>query len=85
MVRTDAIGALTAWALIVPECEAYAQIAGVPVQNAFYAAPVALIAYALSGTSRLLVVGRDLFRRLIRGYGWIVRRRSRVTNPRVPR
>ena len=53
----DSIGALTAWALIVPECVAYAQIAGVPVQNAFYAAPVALIAYALFGTSRFLVVG----------------------------
>jgi high affinity sulfate transporter 1 len=53
----DSIGALTAWALIVPECVAYAQIAGVPVQNAFYAAPVALIAYALFGTSRFLIVG----------------------------
>lgn len=53
----DTIGALTAWALIVPECVAYAQIAGVPPQNAFYAAPVALVAYALLGTSRFLVVG----------------------------
>lgn len=53
----DSIGALTAWALIVPECVAYAQIAGVPVQNAFYAAPVALIAYALFGTSKFLIVG----------------------------
>ncbi|HEV2638855.1 MAG TPA: SulP family inorganic anion transporter [Actinocrinis sp.] len=53
----DCIGALTAWALIVPECVAYAQIAGVPIQNAFYAAPVALIAYALFGTSSYLIVG----------------------------
>jgi high affinity sulfate transporter 1 len=53
----DSIGALTAWALIVPECVAYAQIAGVPVQDAFYAAPVALIAYAIFGTSRFLIVG----------------------------
>ncbi|MGW1990199.1 SulP family inorganic anion transporter [Embleya sp. NPDC001921] len=53
----DTIGALTAWALIVPECVAYAQIAGVPPQNAFYAAPVALIAYAVFGSSRFLVVG----------------------------
>jgi sulfate permease, SulP family len=53
----DSIGALTAWALIVPECVAYAQIAGVPVQNAFYAAPVALLAYALFGASRFLLVG----------------------------
>ncbi|UGQ13970.1 SulP family inorganic anion transporter [Yinghuangia sp. ASG 101] len=53
----DTVGALTAWALIVPECVAYAQIAGVPPQNAFYAAPVALLAYALLGTSRFLIVG----------------------------
>jgi high affinity sulfate transporter 1 len=56
-IGKDSVGALTAWALIVPECVAYAQIAGVPVQNAFYAAPVALVAYALFGTSNFLVVG----------------------------
>ena len=56
-LRGDALGALTAWALIVPECVAYAQIAGVPPQNAFYAAPVALVAYVLLGRSRFLIVG----------------------------
>jgi SulP family sulfate permease len=55
--RGDMLGALTAWALIVPECVAYAQIAGVPPQNAFYAAPVALIAYVLLGRSRFLIIG----------------------------
>ncbi|MGW1315336.1 SulP family inorganic anion transporter [Streptomyces sp. NPDC002426] len=55
--RGDLLGALTAWALIVPECVAYAQIAGVPPQNAFYAAPVALIAYVLLGRSRFLIIG----------------------------
>lgn len=53
----DTVGALTACALIVPECVAYAQIAGVPIQNAFYGAPVALLAYALFGTSSRLIVG----------------------------
>lgn len=53
----DSVGALTAWALIVPECVAYAQIAGVAPQNAFYAAPVALIGYVLFGSSRFLIVG----------------------------
>lgn len=53
----DALGALTAWALIVPECVAYAQIAGVPPQNAFYAAPVALLLYALLGRSNFLIIG----------------------------
>jgi MFS superfamily sulfate permease-like transporter len=41
----------------VPESVAYAQIAGVPPQYAYYAAPVALTAYAIFGTSKQLVVG----------------------------
>ncbi|MFJ6609641.1 SulP family inorganic anion transporter [Streptomyces sp. NPDC091289] len=57
MLRGDVLGALTAWALIVPESVAYAQIAGVPPQNAFYAAPVALLVYALFGRSNFLVIG----------------------------
>ncbi len=56
-LRGDALGAMTAWAIVVPESVAYAQIAGVPPQNAFYAAPVALVIYALFGSSRNLVVG----------------------------
>jgi high affinity sulfate transporter 1 len=56
-LRGDALGALTAWALIVPECVAYAQIAGVPPQNAFYGAPVALLLYALLGRSNFLIIG----------------------------
>lgn len=56
-LRGDALGALTAWAIVIPESVAYAQIAGVPPQNAFYAAPVALVLYALFGSSRNLVVG----------------------------
>ncbi|MFD5208635.1 SulP family inorganic anion transporter [Streptomyces anulatus] len=57
MLRGDVLGALTAWALIVPESVAYAQIAGVPPQNAFYAAPVALVVYALFGRSNFLIIG----------------------------
>lgn len=56
-LRGDTLGAFTAWALIVPECVAYAQIAGVPPQNAFYAAPVALLLYVLVGRSRFLIIG----------------------------
>ncbi|MEW1567923.1 SulP family inorganic anion transporter [Streptomyces sp. NPDC093509] len=56
-LRGDMLGALTAWALIVPECVAYAQIAGVPPQNAFYGAPVALVVYAVLGRSRFLIIG----------------------------
>lgn len=63
----DAIGAATAWALIVPESVAYAQIAGVPAQCAFYAAPVALLAYALAGSSRFLIVGATSAAALLSG------------------
>jgi SulP family sulfate permease len=56
-LRGDVTGAATAWAIVVPESVAYAQIAGVPPQNAFFAAPVALIFYAIFGSSRNLVVG----------------------------
>src|ERR1700722_14372057 len=57
LLKGDLLGAATAWAIIVPESVAYAQIAGVPPQYAFYAAPVALTAYAIFGTSKQLVVG----------------------------
>jgi len=49
-------GALVA-ALAVPQSLGYAAIAGVPVQVGLYAVPLALLAYALFGTSRQLVVG----------------------------
>lgn len=49
-------GAIVA-ALAVPQSLGYAAIAGVPVQVGLYAVPTALLAYALFGTSRQLVVG----------------------------
>ncbi len=52
----DILGGLTVAALLVPEGLAYAELAGVPPQTAFYAAPAAMIAYALLGSSRQLVV-----------------------------
>jgi high affinity sulfate transporter 1 len=53
----DLVAALTVWALLVPEALAYAGIAGVPPQYGLYAAPLALVAYALFGGSRHLIVG----------------------------
>ncbi|OLF08374.1 hypothetical protein BLA60_23435 [Actinophytocola xinjiangensis] len=52
----DVLAGLTVVALVVPEGMAYAQVAGMPPQTAFYAAPIALLLYALLGTSRQLVV-----------------------------
>src|SRR5450432_3159584 len=48
---------LTIWALMVPQAMAYAGIAGVPVQNGLYVMPLAVVGYALFGTSRHLFVG----------------------------
>lgn len=53
----DIVAALTVWALLVPEALAYAGIAGVPVQYGLYAAPFALLAYAVFGSSRHMVFG----------------------------
>lgn len=52
----DVIAGLTVCAILVPEGMAYAGLAGVPPEYAFYAAPAALLAYALLGGSRQLVV-----------------------------
>ena len=45
-LRTDLIAGLTIVALLVPEGMAYAQIAGVPPETAFYAAPIGLLLFA---------------------------------------
>ncbi len=54
--RTDVIAGLTIVALLIPEGMAYAELAGVPPQAAFYAAPIGLLMYAVFGSSRHLVV-----------------------------
>src|SRR3712207_1161685 len=54
--RADVLAGLTAWAVIVPQAVAYAQIAGLPAQAALFATPVALLGYAAFGTSRQLAV-----------------------------
>jgi len=56
-LRPDLIAALTVWAVLVPEAMAYAGIAGMPPETGLYAAPLALIGYAIFGTSRQLDVG----------------------------
>jgi len=49
-LRTDLIAGLTVVALLIPEGMAYAEIAGMPPQTAFYAAPIGLLAFAIFGT-----------------------------------
>ena len=55
-LRLDVIAGMTVCAILVPEGMAYAELAGVPPEFAFYAAPAALLAYAALGSSRQLVV-----------------------------
>ena len=56
-LRPDIVAALTVWALLVPEAMAYAGIAGMPPETGLYAAPLALIGYAIFGTSRHINIG----------------------------
>ncbi len=58
-LRNDLIAGFTVWALMVPTALAYAGIAGVRPVIGLYAVPLALIGYAVFGTSRSLVVGPD--------------------------
>jgi len=55
-LRGDVIAGVTIVALLVPEGMAYAELAGMPPETIFYAAPAALLLYAILGTSRQLVV-----------------------------
>jgi len=54
-LRSDLIAALTLLALLVPEGLAYSEIAGLPLEAAFYATPVALIGYVLFSKSRHVI------------------------------
>jgi sulfate permease, SulP family len=56
-LRADVIAGMTVWAVLVPEALAYASIAGVSPVVGLYAAPPALVLYALLGSSRELIVG----------------------------
>jgi SulP family sulfate permease len=58
-VSADLLAGLALWAVMVPEGMAYAGIVGVPAIMGLYTLVPPLIAYALFGTSRVLVVGPD--------------------------
>lgn len=53
----DVLAGTVVAALVIPQALGYAGIAGVPVQLGLYAVPLALVAYAVLGTSRQLIVG----------------------------
>ena len=53
----DLLAGLVVAALAIPQSLGYATIAGVPVLVGLYAIPLALVAYAVLGSSPHLVVG----------------------------
>ena len=66
-LRPDIIAGLTVWAVMVPEAMAYAGIAGVHPIMGLYTVPIPLIAYAIFGTSRTMIIGPDSATALISG------------------
>ncbi|HSK54372.1 MAG TPA: sulfate permease [Jiangellales bacterium] len=56
-LRGDLVAGAVIAALAVPQALGYAALAGAPVQVGLYAVPVALLVYAVLGSSRELVVG----------------------------
>ncbi len=55
-LRPDLVAGVVIWSVVTPQALAYAQIAGLPPEAGLMAAPVAMLGYALIGTSRQLVV-----------------------------
>ena len=58
-LRNDLMSGATVWAVLVPTGLAYAGLVGVEPVVGLYTIPFALIAYAIFGGSRILVVGPD--------------------------
>ncbi|WP_395659799.1 SulP family inorganic anion transporter [Nocardioides sp.] len=56
-LRGDLVAGAVVAALAVPQALGYASIAGAPVEVGLYSVPVALVVYAVFGSSRQLVVG----------------------------
>ncbi len=58
-LRGDLVAGLVLAALLVPQGMAYAELAGLPAVHGLYATLVPLLAYAILGPSRILVLGPD--------------------------
>jgi high affinity sulfate transporter 1 len=58
-LRPDVVSGVGLTALLVPQGMAYAELAGLPPVTGLYTTVVALVAYALFGPSRVLVLGPD--------------------------
>ena len=59
MAGQDLVAGLVVTALLVPQGMAYAELAGLPPITGLYTTVLALLAYAVFGPSRVLVLGPD--------------------------
>src|SRR5690242_21760612 len=58
-LRPDLVAGLVLATLLVPQGMAYAELAGLPTVTGLYTTVVCLVAYAIMGPSRVLVLGPD--------------------------
>ncbi len=58
-MRHDVVAGLVLTALLVPQGMAYAELAGLPPITGLYTSILCLVAYAVFGPSRILVLGPD--------------------------
>jgi high affinity sulfate transporter 1 len=58
-LRSDLVAGLVLTALLVPQGMAYAELAGLPPITGLYTSIVCLVAYAVFGPSKILVLGPD--------------------------
>jgi high affinity sulfate transporter 1 len=58
-LRPDIVAGLVLATLLVPQGMAYAELAGLPTVTGLYTTVICLIAYAIMGPSRVLVLGPD--------------------------
>jgi len=58
-LQKDVVAGLVLTALLVPQGMAYAELAGLPPITGLYTSIVCLVAYALFGPSKILVLGPD--------------------------
>src|SRR5437762_3419766 len=58
-LRQDVVAGLVLTALLVPQGMAYAELAGLPPITGLYTSILCLVAYAIFGPSKILVLGPD--------------------------
>src|SRR5512137_657870 len=58
-LRADLVAGIVLAAILVPQGMAYAELAGLPTVTGLYTTIACLVAYAIFGPSRVLVLGPD--------------------------